>query len=324
MKNIVKRISFELKDEVSQYESYLKKMLDSDVTLINTVLNYVMKIKGKQFRPLLCLLCSKLEGEPNEKTYISAASVEMLHVATLLHDDVVDESDLRRFWPTANSIWKSKISILVGDYMFSRALNSVLRLSNMECVEILGRISDRLSKGEILQIEKSIKKNMSEETYFKMISDKTASLISASCKMGGLSICDSQRKNNLEKFGEYLGIAYQMKDDLFDVMGKIDKIGKPTNLDLKKNMLTLPYIYAINSIPAKDRKKIIRKLKYYAKRNELNEIKNIILMSGGVNYTEQKINEYSEMAIDQLKIYSDSKYKNLLIDMVNFNIKRES
>ena len=115
-----------------------------------------------------------------------------------------------------------------------------------------------------------------------------------------------------------------MKDDLFDVMGKIDKIGKPTNLDLKKNKLTLPYIYAINSIAAKDRKKIIRKLKYYAKRNELNEIKNIILMSGGVNYTEQKINEYSEMAIDQLKIYSDSKYKNLLIDMVNFNIKRES
>ena len=323
MKKIIKKISIELEYEISQYNNYLKELLNSDVKLINTVLKYVMKIKGKQFRPLLCILSAKLEGEPNKKTYISAASVEMLHVATLLHDDVVDDSNIRRGWPTSSSIWKSKLSILVGDYMFSRSLNSIMKLKNIECIEILAGVSDRLSKGEILQIENSIKKNMSEETYFKMISDKTASLISASCKMGILSLTQNERKNNLQRFGEYLGVAYQLKDDLFDVMGKIDQIGKPTNLDLKKNMLTLPYIFTINSLEKKKRKKIINRLRYYASRKELKEIKKIIINSGGINYTENKIKDYSQMAIDELKDYPDSKYKSLLIDMVNFNVYRE-
>ena len=323
MKKIIKKISIELEYEISQYNNYLKELLNSDVKLINTVLKYVMKIKGKQFRPLLCILSAKLEGEPNKKTYISAASVEMLHVATLLHDDVVDDSNIRRGWPTSSSIWKSKLSILVGDYMFSRSLNSIMKLKNIECIEILAGVSDRLSKGEILQIENSIKKNMSEETYFKMISDKTASLISASCKMGILSLTQNERKNNLQRFGEYLGVAYQLKDDLFDVMGRIDKIGKPTNLDLKKNMLTLPYIFTINSLEKKKRKKIINRLRYYASRKELKEIKKIIINSGGINYTENKIKDYSQMAIDELKDYPDSKYKSLLIDMVNFNVYRE-
>tara|TARA_B100000029_G_scaffold302782_1_gene295601 strand:- start:229 stop:1203 length:975 start_codon:yes stop_codon:yes gene_type:complete len=323
MKKIINKISDELKDELILYNDCLKESLNSDVRLINTVLKYVMKTKGKQFRPILCILSSKLDGDSNDSTYISAATVEMLHVATLLHDDVVDEADFRRKWPTINTIWKSKLSILIGDYMFSRALNNIVKLKNIESMQILANISDRLSKGEILQIEKSIKKNMSEEIYFKMISDKTASLISASCKLGIMSVGNSSKKENLERFGEFLGIAYQLKDDLFDVLGKIDDTGKPTNLDLKKNILTLPYIKSLNSLNPKDKKNIISKLKYYSKRKEINEIKKIIVKNGGVEYTEKKIAEYSEKALKELGSFSDSIYKELMIEMVNFNLIRK-
>ena len=323
MKKLINKVSTELKDELLLYDSCLKESLNSDVKLINTVLKYIMRMKGKQFRPILCILAARLEGKPNEKTYISAATVEMLHVATLLHDDVVDDADIRRGWPTANSIWKSKLSILIGDYMFSRSLNNIVKLKSLECLDILGSVSDRLSKGEIFQIENSIKKNMSEKNYFKMISDKTASLISASCKLGMMSVSKGDKKNNLARFGEYLGIAYQLKDDLFDVLGNIKETGKPSNLDLKKNMLTLPYIYVINSMTEVNRKKIISQLKYYSKRKELKEIKNIILKNEGIEYTNNKILEYTKKAKNEIQFFKESKYKNLLIDMLDFNVARK-
>ena len=322
MKKLINKVSNELKDELLLYDSCLKDSLNSDVKLINTVIKYIMKIKGKQFRPILCILASKLIGEPNKNTYISASTVEMLHVATLLHDDVVDDANIRRGWPTTNSIWRSKVSILIGDYMFSRSLNNIVKLNSLECLNILGNVSDRLSKGEIFQIENSINKNMSEENYFKMISDKTASLISASCKLGILSVKDCDAKNNLSRFGECLGIAYQLKDDLFDVIGNIKETGKPSNLDVKKNMLTLPYIHVINSMPQQNRKKIISKIKYHLKKKNLRDLKNIILQSGGVEYTNQKIIEYSNKAKKELSLFQHSKYKDLLIDMLEFNLSR--
>ncbi len=323
MKKLINKISAELEKELQLYESCLKTSLNSEVKLINTVLKYIMKMKGKQFRPILCILSAKLEGEPNEKTYISAATVEMLHVATLLHDDVVDDAGIRRGWPTTNSIWKSKLSILIGDYMFSRSLNNIVKLKSLDSLEILGSVSDRLSKGEIFQIENSIKKNMSEASYFKMISDKTASLISASCKLGMMSVSSGDKKNNLSRFGEYLGISYQLKDDLFDVLGNIKEIGKPSNLDLKKNMLTLPYIHVINSLDKKNKKKIINQLKYYSKKNELKEIKRIIINNGGIEYTNNKILEFTKKAKNEIRSFKDSKYKKLLIDMLEFNINRK-
>ena len=323
MKKLINKVSIEIKEELRLYDLCLKESLNSDVKLINTVLKYIMRMKGKQFRPILCILASKLEDDPNEQTYISAATVEMLHVATLLHDDVVDDSEVRRGWPTVNSIWKSKLSILIGDYMFSRSLNNIVKLKSIECLDILGSVSDRLSKGEIFQIENSINKNMSEKNYFKMISDKTASLISASCKLGMMSVTDGDKKNNLARFGEYLGIAYQLKDDLFDVLGNIKETGKPSNLDLKKNMLTLPYIYVINSMNEKNKKRIINKLKYHSKRKELREIKKIILNNGGVEYTNNKILDYTNKAKEEIQIFKDSKYKRLLVDMLDFNVNRQ-
>ena len=323
MNNIIKKISKELYDELNMYNFVLIESLQSEVSLINRVLKYVMKIKGKQFRPMLCLLSANLEKKPNNMTYLSAATVEMLHVATLLHDDVVDGSHVRRGWPTVNSIWKSKLSILIGDYMFSKSLTNIVKLNDIECINILANISDRLSEGEILQIENSIKKEMSEDVYFKMISDKTASLISASCKLGYMSVSNDDKKNNIEKFGEFLGIAYQLKDDLFDVLGRIDKTGKPANLDLKKNILTLPYIYSIKSLDKSQKRNIINKLKYHSKRNEHSEVRAIIEKYDGIDYTIEKINEYSNKAIKELSHFKDSKYKDLLIDLTKFNQSRE-
>jgi len=323
MKNIIKRMSNELNAELNEYNAILKTSLKSEVTLINSIIKYVIKIKGKQFRPLLCILSAKLENEANHMTYLSAATVEMLHVATLLHDDVVDGANIRRKWPTINSIWKSKLPILIGDYMFSKSLSNIVKLNNLESINILAKIADRLSEGEILQIENSINKEMSEDVYFKMISDKTASLISASCKLGYMSVSESDKKNNIERFGEYLGIAYQLKDDLFDVLGKIDKIGKPTNLDLKKNILTLPYIHAINSLDGNKKRILINKLKFHSKRNDHREVRAIIDDFKGIDYTNNKIDEFSDKASKELSVFPDSKYKELLIDLLKFNQCRE-
>jgi len=323
MHSLIKTISKELNYELNQYDAILLNSLNSDVNLINTILKYILKYKGKQFRPILSILSSKLENKPNEMTYVAAATVEMLHVATLLHDDVVDDAQIRRGWPTANAIWKSKLAILVGDYMFSRSLNNIVKLKSLECIEILANISNRLSKGEILQIENAINKEMSEEIFFKMIGDKTASLISASCKLGFITVNNSNKKENIGNFGECLGIAYQLKDDLFDVMGKLDDIGKQSNLDLKKNLLTLPYIYVLNSVSRSDKIKIIRKMKYSARRKDFNAVKKIVENYGGIEYTENKIKEFSSKAIDQLSVFKNSKYKDLLVEMLNFNLVRK-
>ena len=321
MKKIINHIASEISEDLVLYNEYLSDSLNSKVGLINKVLKYVIKFKGKQFRPMLCILCSKLNGNSNNMTFLSASTVEMLHVATLLHDDVVDESYLRRGWPTINKIWGNKLAILIGDYMFSKSLDNIASFNNFEHIKILSNTSKRLSEGEILQIENSKTKNMSEEIYFKMISDKTASLIGASCKLGYISVVNDEKKDNIEKFGEYLGIAYQLKDDLFDVLGKLKDTGKPAMLDLKRNMLTLPYIYVLNNM--KNKKIILSKIKYYTKRNDFKNLKNIIYDNGGVDYTNNMIEEYSKKAYNQLKYFDDSKYKKLLIDAIDFNRGRK-
>jgi octaprenyl-diphosphate synthase len=321
MKKIINHIASEISEDLVLYNEYLSDSLNSKVGLINKVLKYVIKFKGKQFRPMLCILCSKLNGNSNNMTFLSASTVEMLHVATLLHDDVVDESYLRRGWPTINKIWGNKLAILIGDYMFSKSLDNIASFNDFEHIKILSNTSKRLSEGEILQIENSKTKNMSEEIYFKMISDKTASLIGASCKLGYISVVNDEKKDNIEKFGEYLGIAYQLKDDLFDVLGKLKDTGKPAMLDLKRNMLTLPYIYVLNNM--KNKKIILSKIKYYTKRNDFKNLKNIIYDNGGVDYTNNMIEEYSKKAYNQLEYFDDSKYKKLLIDAIDFNRGRK-
>ena len=324
MKDIIKIISKPIDNELLMINQFFKETLQSDVKLINYVIIYIIRLKGKKFRPILCLLCAKLNGHDcNDRTYLSASIVEILHVATLLHDDVIDESDIRRSWPSVHKIWKNKLSILVGDYKFSKALINTASLNDLDSIKELSALSRRLSEGEILQIQKAYKKDMDEETYFKMIADKTASLISASCYLGYKSNQNNEDLNeSIKKFGEYLGIAYQLTDDLFDITGNINVLGKPTSLDVKKNILTLPYIHMLNNLNNSEKKKILRQLKYNANKRDLNKVKNIIKDHGGIDYTENKINEFSEKAINILGNFSDSKYKDALISIVEFNKNR--
>ena len=217
------------------FEKIYRESLHSDVKLINTIIRYISRKKGKQLRPRLCLLSAGLCGEPTENTYRAAALIEMIHVATLIHDDVVDDANLRRGWPSINRVWKNKLSILVGDFMFSKALTNMIHLKDFDALDILSSTAERLSQGEIQQIEKAIKKNMTEKVYYQMVSDKTASLFSAACKLGAMTVTeDNDKREALAKFGEKFGLVFQIKDDLLDITGNVEGLGKPAGFDLKK------------------------------------------------------------------------------------------
>ena len=305
LNSTINDISKLIQPDYLEFENTFKKTLNSNVGLVNKVINYISKKKGKQLRPILTLLCARISGKPTQNTYYAAALVEIIHIATLIHDDVVDEADLRRGWPSINRIWKNKIAILVGDFMFSKALSNMIHLRNFDALDLLSSTAERLSQGEILQIEKAIKKEMTEETYYEMIGDKTASLFSSACKLGAISVnADNDEQKALFQFGEYLGIAFQIKDDLFDVIGKLDEIGKPIGFDVKKNMLTLPFIHLIKN--TKNKNKNLRNIKYHAKRNDLDKIKVMITNSGSLDYANQQLERFTKLAIKELDIFENT------------------
>ena len=310
--------------DLLQYEKEFKVALDSKVKLINSVSNYLIKNKGKSFRPILTLLCSRLCGQPTINTYKAAAMMELLHVATLIHDDIVDDAKTRRGKPSIKQIWKNKISVLMGDYILSKALINMVSLKDFEALDLISKTAEKLSAGEILQMEKSITRNMTKNIYYDMINQKTASLISSSCELGAIttSKSDIDRKATSE-YGKNLGMAFQIKDDLFDFLGSEFQTGKESGSDVKKNMLTLPLIYSIESSTRKDRnrlKAIIRKKK---KSSEIiMEIKEIIEKSGGFDYANKKLDEFSSNAIDSISSYNDGEIKNSLIQLVHFNKDR--
>ena len=237
----------------------------------------------------------------------------------------MDDSYLRRGWPSINKIWKNKLSILVGDYLFSKALINMAKVNSIKSVAILADLASRLSQGEILQIEKALSKNMDEDIYFKMISDKTASLFSASCKLGAITVTEDKNKiNALSNFGELLGQAFQIKDDLFDILGSESELGKPSGYDLKKNMLTLPLIYILSNKGAVSKKAFKLKLKLLEKTGRKQEIRTIIINEGGVDYAENKLMEISSSAKNRLDIFEDSDLKESLKLVLDFNLKRIS
>jgi len=248
-----------------------------------------------------------------------------LHVATLIHDDVVDESDLRRGWPSVSRIWKNKLSVLVGDFLFSKALTNMADINSIEAVKILANLASRLSQGEILQIEKAFKKDINEETYFKMISDKTASLFSVSCQLGALTATDDKKQIiALHDFGEYLGQAFQIRDDLFDITGNINNTGKPSGYDLKRNMLTLPVIHILNNKKAIEKASFKIKLKALSRQNKLKQIRDIVIDEGGIEYSNQKLKEISDLAMDKLSIFDNSDLKDAFHSALKFNINRNT
>jgi len=314
-----------INDYIIRFEKVYTQSLHSDVKLINTIIRYISRKKGKQLRPRLCLLSAKLCGEPTENTYRAAALIEMIHVATLIHDDVVDDADLRRGWPSVNRVWKNKLSILVGDFMFSKALTNMIHLKDFDALDILSSTAQRLSQGEIQQIEKAIKKNMTEEVYYQMVSDKTASLFSAACKLGVMTVTeDNDKREALAKFGEKFGLVFQIKDDLLDITGNVEGLGKPAGFDLKKNILTLPLIHLFEKLDSSDSKRVKRQLRNHVKKSELREIRMLIENHGGIQFAEKQIDRLSKEAQDELNIFPDSIYKDALLAALTFNSHRHN
>ena len=263
----------------------------------------------------MALYTAKILGDVNNKTYTVSSLVEMIHVATLIHDDIVDESSLRRGWPTIGRVWKNKISVLIGDYLFSKALTATVKLENLESIKILSNASDRLSKGEIFQMQQAKKKHMSEEMYYSMIKDKTASLFSATCELSAMTASNNKLDIQLfKKFGESFGAAYQIKDDINDIVGKTEELGKPSNFDLKRNMLTLPFIYSINKISRNKRGGFLRDLKSLSKRNKIQEIISIVDEYNGLNYANQILDKYLEDSKKSISKFSD---KDVLIKFID-------
>ena len=314
-----------IRDNLIHFEEVYRESLHSDIKLINTIIRYISRKKGKQLRPCLCLLSAKLCGEPSENTFRAAALIEMIHVATLIHDDVVDDANLRRGWPSINRVWKNKLSILVGDFMFSKALTNMIHLKDFDALEILSSTAERLSQGEIQQIEKAIKKNMTEEIYYQMVSDKTASLFSAACKLGSMTVTeDKDKREALEKFGEKFGLVFQIKDDLLDITGNVEGLGKPAGFDLKKNILTLPLIYLFEKLSPLEAKVLKRQLNNHIKKSEIREIRKLIENNGGIQFAESQIDRLSNEAENELNIFPDSVYKNSLLAALKFNSHRDN
>lgn len=313
-----------LKDDIKNYHRTFEKIMKSDVRLVDNIAKYIIRHKGKSFRPLLVLIGARLTGEPNEKTYILAAVVEILHTATLVHDDVVDNAHVRRGFPSINAMWKNKISVLLGDYLLSKSLIGATESGSLETMNVLANSARRLSKGELLQIEKSRKLNITETEYYKIISDKTAGLISAACELGALSVnANSQNQQALKDYGENLGIAFQIKDDLLDYEGKQSIVGKPVGADLKEKKITLPLLLSFKKAPQKEMKAIVRILKKGANKHDVKRIIEFCINYDGINSARESAQYYANRAKKSVEYFKDDQYKNVAFKIVDYVINRK-
>jgi len=311
-------------DDLKTFDIEYKRAVKSDVPLINTITKYMMRKKGKNIRPSLTLLSARLCGEPTINTYRAAAMMELLHVATLIHDDVVDDATIRRGFPSLNFVWKNKLSVLMGDFLLSKALINMIRIKDFDALERISITAEKLSAGEILQIEKSMTRSMDEATYFDMIGQKTASLIATSCELGAITTTKKEIDRKLTyDFGHNLGIAFQIKDDLFDILGSEFETGKNSNSDVKKNMITLPLIHAKSKMSRIQKRKLNTLLNKNKKNKRiLLSIRELIMEAGGIQYSIDKMEEYSNLALKAISNYPDSPIKVSLIDLVSYNGSR--
>ncbi|MBT5932670.1 MAG: polyprenyl synthetase family protein [Flavobacteriales bacterium] len=319
----VEEIMNPVKSELNEFESHFEDALKSNVPLLDKVTHYIVKRKGKQMRPLFVFLSAKMLGEINEKTYSAASLVELLHTATLVHDDVVDDANERRGFFSVNALWKNKIAVLVGDYMLSKILLLSLEKDNTDLLSVVARSVKEMSEGELLQIEKSRTLDITEKEYFDVIRKKTASLISTCCEAGAISVNSTEERENMKMFGEKVGLAFQIKDDIFDY-GSPNNIGKPTGIDIREQKLTLPLIYVLRNSPPKIQKELKRIIK---NRNEeskmIKRATDLVIQHGGINYAFERMNELAEEAKKLLSKYNESEAKSALVDLVNYTINRE-
>jgi len=312
-----------IEQDLSEFEPYFRKSMSSKVPLLDVITNYIYRRKGKQLRPMIVFLSAGLNGKINPSTYVAAGMIELLHTATLIHDDVVDEAYERRGFFSLNALWRSKIAVLVGDYMLSRGLLLAIEKNEIELLRIMSEAVKDMSEGELLQIERSRKMDIDEETYYEIIKKKTASLLSSCAANGACSVASSPENiQNMKDFGQYLGMAFQIKDDLFDYQPK-GIIGKPTGNDIKEKKLTLPLIYSLSKVSSSEQSEIL-KLVRNSKKNPkaVDRVVEFVQKNGGLEYTEKKMLEFKSKALEVLALYPESEYRSSLEKLTEYIVER--
>ena len=323
--NFVEQIKQPIISEIELFEEKFKGSMLSKVPLLNRITYYIVRRKGKQMRPMFVFLVAKMvsDGGFDERTYRGASVVELIHTATLVHDDVVDESNRRRGFFSLNAIWKNKIAVLVGDFLLSKGLLLSIDNEDFDLLKLISIAVREMSEGELLQIEKARKLDITEEVYFDIIRKKTATLIAACCGIGAASVgANKDTVQQMRKFGEYIGMAFQIKDDLFDYYD--GKIGKPTGIDIKEKKMTLPLIYTLNTCSSKEKSWLINSIKKHNRdKKRVKEVIAFVKENGGIEYTTSKMNDYKNKAIAILENYPASEYKTSLIRMIDYVVERE-
>ncbi len=325
--NYLKTLSEIIKPVESDLEEFSKvfpTLLKSHVRVINIIARHMVRQRGKRVRPLLVILSARICGEPRQNTYKAAALIEMLHNATLIHDDVVDEANIRRGGPTLKAIWKNKTSVLMGDYILARSLTTASQLNDLKVIGTLSEASARMSQGEINQMVKSKRKDITEEEYFQIIGDKTAALISASCQLGAISVeADAEKTAIMKNFGEKTGLAFQIKDDLLDFQGEEKLFGKKKGTDLRDGKITLPLIFALRQVKKREQNRILKCVKKKASGEDIRTVIRFINEHGGIQYAQEKAGIEVREAVDSLSVFPDSEYKRSLIALTDYFINRD-
>ncbi len=310
--------------EMKEFEPRFRASMKSRVSLLDNIMHYIIKRKGKQMRPMFVFLSAKAFGETTDSTYRAAAMIELLHTATLVHDDVVDDANKRRGFWSINAVWKNKIAVLVGDYLLSKGLLLAVENGELELLKIMSNSVREMSEGELLQIEKARNLDITENVYYDIIRQKTATLIASCCASGANSVKMSEEVvEKMRLFGEYTGIAFQIKDDLFDYGSNGETIGKPTGIDIKEKKLTLPLIYVLNKADSSDKKRIIKIIKKHNEnKKKVKEVIDYVIQNGGLDYAQKAMNDFKDKALAILKEFEQNEANKALADLVLYTTAR--
>lgn len=324
MSTTVNKIKQPIAAHMEVFEEKFKDSMKSTVPLLDKITNYVVKRKGKQIRPMFVFLSAKCLGEINDSTYRAAALIELLHTATLVHDDVVDDSNERRGFFSVNALWKNKIAVLIGDFLLSKGLLLSLENNDFELLKTVSNAVREMSEGELLQIEKARRLDISEEIYFDIITKKTATLVAACCACGAVSVgADKEMIQKFKDFGTLTGIAFQIKDDLFD-FGTDELIGKPTGIDIKEKKMTLPLIFALNNCTWSEKRHIINIIKNHnTESKEVKKVIDFVIAKGGLDYANKIMHEYKDKALKIIETIPESPSKESLVALIKYSIDRK-
>lgn len=310
--------------ELSSFNDFFKQAMRSNVSLVDTIARYIVKQKGKRIRPIVVFLCAKACGDINESTYRGATLVEILHTATLVHDDVVDDADTRRGLASINAVWKNKVAVLMGDYLLSTGLMISLKHNDVYFLKTVSDSVRRMSEGEILQIQKSRELDIDESTYLTIISNKTASLLSTCSEIGAASATeDPDRRKLMKDFGENVGMAFQIRDDILDFTSRKSILGKPIGGDMKEKKITLPLIYALEHSSKQEARKVLKMIKGGAKGKDVEYAVDFVRQNGGIQYAEQRAVEFGNAARECLKSFTDTDAKRSLELFIDFVMERD-